>query len=75
MAASASTTGKTRRCSSSAVTGSAFGLVDSPPTSMIAAPSASMALARAMAASNEACRPPSENESGVTFRMPMISAC
>ena len=44
VAASASSTGTTRRSSSSSETGAWPGLVDSPPTSTIAAPSATIAL-------------------------------
>ena len=68
--AKAPSTGVTRRSSSSAETGAWPGRVDSPPTSMIAAPSATIARARATAAGSK-CRPPSENESGVTLRTPM----
>ena len=57
--------------SSPAATGSDPGRVDSPPTSMIAAPSAASSRPRATADSVSAYRPPSENESGVTFTMPM----
>ena len=60
-----------RLSSSSSVTGVCPGRVDSPPTSTIAAPSATMVLARATAAAGSKWRPPSENESGVTLRMPM----
>jgi len=37
----------------------------------LAAPSVSMVLARATAAAGSKCRPPSENETGVTLRMPI----
>jgi hypothetical protein len=70
-AASASRTGTTRRSSSSSETGRWPGLVDSPPTSTIAAPSPTIALARATAEARSEWRPPSEKESGVTLRMPM----
>ena len=69
--ASASSTGTTRRSSSASETGRWPGRVDSPPTSTIAAPSAIIARARATAAAGSKWRPPSENESGVTLRMPM----
>ena len=58
---------------SSEVTGAEPGRVDSPPTSMMAAPCSTMSSAWAMAASNVAFSPPSENESGVMFRMPMMT--
>ncbi len=70
---SRSITGSTRRSSSSALTASAPGRVDSPPTSMMAAPSAAMRRPCATAASAEQKRPPSENESGVTLSTPMTS--
>ncbi len=60
-----------RRSSSSALTAVWPGRVNSPPTSTIAAPSATMVLARATAAAASKCRPPSEKESGVTLRMPI----
>src|ERR1700734_1930360 len=69
--ARASSAGTTRLSSSSSGTGTCPGLVDSPPTSTMAAPSATMARARATAAPRSEWRPPSENESGVTLRMPM----
>src|SRR6266480_2852277 len=72
-ARSRSITGMTRRNSSSAPTGSAPGRVDSPPTSMSAAPSAAMRTPCSTAASTEAKRPPSEKESGVTFSTPMTT--
>ena len=46
------------------------GRVDSPPTSTQSAPSSKRARPRATAASTSPRRPPSENESGVTLRMP-----
>ena len=55
----------------SASTGVAPGRVDSPPMSMKSAPSRSIARARSSASSREATFPPSENESGVRFNMPM----
>src|SRR4051812_14175968 len=68
---SCSTTGNTRRSSSSAGTGSAPGRVDSPPTSRMSAPSAASWRPCATAASGSRNRPPSENESGVTFTTPI----
>ena len=68
---SAFSTGTTRRSSSSSDTGVWPGRVDSPPISMIAAPSDTMVLARSTAAPISTCRPPSENESGVTLRIPI----
>src|SRR2546423_7219852 len=65
------TTGSTRRSSSSASTGSAPGLVDSPPTSSTAAPASASASPCAIAADASRYRPPSENESGVTFTTPI----
>src|SRR5437870_592696 len=69
--ASRSTTGRTRRSSSASGTGTAWGRVDSPPTSMISAPSSINCSAWATAAAGSRHRPPSENESGVTFTMPI----
>src|SRR5213594_230934 len=63
-------TGRRRRRSSSAATGRAPGRVDSAPTSSIAAPSATISAAAAAARPGSRWRPPSENESGVAFRMP-----
>src|SRR6185312_2158272 len=68
---SPSIAGTTRRICSSAGTGAAPGRVDSPP-SRISAPSASSRRPCATAASASRKRPPSENESGVTFSTPMI---
>ena len=65
------TTGKTRANSSSSGNGSAPGRLDSPPMSRICAPSASSCSQCRKAAAVDACWPPSENESGVTFTMPM----
>ena len=70
-AASPRMTGITRRISSSTGTGMEPGRVDSPPTSRIAAPSASISNPRATASSTDRYAPPSEKESGVTFRIPM----
>src|SRR5580658_8043849 len=72
-AATRSMTGSTRRSCSSPATAAAPGRVDSPPMSMIAAPSAAMRSACASAASGSRKRPPSENESGVTFSTPMTT--
>src|SRR6185503_19317987 len=49
------------------------GRVDSPPTSMMSAPSEISRSAWATASSTEANRPPSLKLSGVTFKMPMMS--
>ena len=70
--ASALTTGRTRCASVSGSTGVKPGRVDSPPTSMMSAPSSSILRPWAMAASASRCSPPSLNESGVTFRTPMM---
>ncbi len=51
------------------------GRVDSPPRSMMSAPSAIMLRARAMASSGLKYWPPSEKESGVTLTMPMTRVC
>ena len=72
---SAAITGTVRAISSSAETGCAPGRVDSPPTSMSAAPSAIIWRACFSAAVVPACLPPSENESGVTFRIPITCPC
>src|SRR5213083_1376061 len=69
-ARTARSTGRRRRRSSSAGTGGAPGRVDSAPTSSIAAPSATISAAAAAARPGSRWRPPSENESGVAFRMP-----
>src|SRR5829696_2777866 len=69
--ASASITGTTRRSSSSSPTPWAPGRVDSPPTSTRSAPSAASAWACATASWRPKHSPPSENESGVTLRMPI----
>src|ERR687892_304195 len=66
-------TGRTRLSSSSTVTWSDPGRVDSPPTSTMAAPSSAIATPCPTAASWSRNRPPSEKESGVTFRTPMTS--
>src|SRR5512135_633638 len=69
--ASASTTGTTRRSSSSAETGSAPGRLDSPPMSSRSAPSSTRRRACATASSRVQARPPSEKLSGVTLTIPM----
>src|SRR6266576_871067 len=71
--ASCSITGTTRAISSSTVTGTAPGRVDSPPTSSSSQPSAMSRSAWAMARSTATNRPPSENESGVTLMMPTMT--
>ena len=71
LAAMPSSTGSTRRSSSSATTGCAPGRVDSPPMSRMSAPSATSSRACAIAARGSRNAPPSENESGVTFTTPI----
>src|SRR5438552_3725639 len=66
----AASTGSRRRRSSSSGTGVAPGRVDSAPRSRTPAPAATMAAAVAAAAPGSRWHPPSENESGVAFRMP-----
>ena len=68
----AAMTGAVRRSSSAGETGMAPGRVDSPPMSMMWAPWLSMVRACSMAAWRPAWRPPSEKESGVTLRIPMM---
>ena len=72
LARSFSITGTTRCNSSFTETGSAPGRVDSPPTSIMSAPSNAIFIPPAIAASVAKNSPPSENESGVTLRTPMI---
>ncbi len=67
------TTGTTRRSSSSSGTREAPGRVDSPPTSTRSAPSAARSRPRLTATSVSNHRPPSENESGVTFTTPITA--
>src|SRR5262245_1518566 len=67
-------TGRTRRNSSSSLTGSAPGRVDSPPTSIISAPCANNSIPCAAAAALSRNCPPSENESGVTLTIPITMA-
>ena len=63
---------RTRSISSPSHTGLAPGRVDSPPTSMIAAPAAAMsAPAVGRGAARRRYAPPSEKLSGVTLRMPI----
>ena len=66
-----SITGITRRSSSVSDTGSAPGRVDSPPMSRISAPSPTRSSPCFTAASVSKNAPPSENESGVTFTIPI----
>src|SRR5437660_6924530 len=66
----ARSTGSRRRRSSASGTGVAPGRGDSAPRSRTPAPAATMAAAVAAAAPGSRWRPPSENESGVAFRMP-----
>src|SRR4029079_11908860 len=61
----------TRPSSSSTETGSAFGLVDSAPTSTRAAPASSITCAAAAASTAVPNEPPSEKLSGVTLTMPI----
>ena len=70
-AASPAITGKTLRFSSSSETPKAPGRVDSPPTSTTSAPASQSRAPREIAASASAYAPPSENESGVTFKTPI----
>ena len=65
-------TGVMRESSSSRVTGSAPGRVDSPPISKMVAPAAAICRPWAIAASAPKNRPPSEKLSGVTFTIPII---
>jgi hypothetical protein len=70
-AASAAITGTIRATSSGAATGCACGRVLSPPMSMISAPASSIAIPAVTAACGVPKSPPSEKESGVTFRIPI----
>jgi hypothetical protein len=72
-AASSRIAGSTRAASCAASTRSAPGRVDSPPTSTRSAPAARMASPCATAAARSVYRPPSENESGVTFSTPITT--
>ena len=71
-AASSRMTGTTRRASSSGSTAVNPGRVDSPPTSMMSAPSSSSRKPHSMALSAVSWVPPSEKESGVTLSTPMM---
>ncbi len=66
-----SMTGMTRSSSAATLTGNAPGRVDSPPMSMMSAPSSASLTAWLSAWSRSVKRPPSENESGVTLRTPI----
>ncbi len=68
-----SITGRIRCSSSSTEIAADPGRVDSPPTSMMSAPAASIAMPRATAASRSRKLPPSEKLSGVTFSTPITS--
>src|SRR6266480_433949 len=70
-----SITGTTRRNSSFTEIGSAPRRVDSPPTSIMPAPSNPIFIPPAIAVSVAKNSPPSENESGVTLSTPMIIPC
>jgi hypothetical protein len=72
LSARVSMTGIVRLSSSSMETGSEPGLVDSQPMSMISAPSSTIRMACSTARVLSKCMPPSEKESGVIFRMPII---
>lgn len=65
-------TGTSLDSSSSADTGSAPGLVDSPPMSMMDAPASAISMPWRTAAA-PVQRPPSEKESGVALRTPMMT--
>src|SRR5690606_16652420 len=64
--------GARRSISSCSLTSLAFGREEYAPISMISAPSASICSACRSAAENSVYLPPSENEAGVTFRIPII---
>src|SRR5262245_45715092 len=70
---SPSSTGSTRASSSSVLTASAPGRVDSPPTSTSAAPSATRRRPWATALPTDEKSPPSEKLSGVTLRTPITA--
>src|SRR5260370_14125927 len=65
------TTSSVRVISSSVLTGTCPGRVDSPPTSSITAPSRTMRIPCATAASRSCPRPSPLNESGATFTIPI----
>ena len=71
--ASSVITGIVLAISSASLTRSAPGRVDSPPISMMSTPSAIISKPRETAASRSLCLPPSANESGVTFKMPITN--
>src|SRR5687767_1386119 len=68
----ARTMGINRRRSSASSIGTAPGFVDSAPMSSTSAPCSTMLSACATAASGFTYRPPSEKESGVTFKTPIM---
>src|SRR5436309_8040193 len=68
-----SITGARRRICSAAGTGRDPGRVDSAPRSIRSAPAAASRRAWSAADAESRNRPPSENESGVTFTIPMTS--
>src|SRR5438093_4926297 len=73
--ARASITGPIRAHSSSGPTGATGpGRVLCPPTSTASAPSSTISSPRRIARSRGTKRPPSENESGVTFKIPTTRA-
>ena len=65
--------GSSRSISSAALMGTNPGRLDSAPISMMSAPSRTISSIWRSALSRVFHLPPSENESGVTFRMPMTS--
>ena len=67
------TTGRTREASSSAETKAAPGRVDSPPISIMSAPSFTICTAWLNAVFLSINLPPSEKESGVTFKIPITA--
>ena len=69
----ASRNGRSRSISSSAPIGTKPGRLDSAPMSMMSAPSRTISSIWRSAISRVFHLPPSENESGVTFRIPMTS--
>ena len=71
--AKALTTGIVLSSSCSCEVRCAPGRVDSPPISIMSAPSATISRPRVIAAAEESNWPPSENESGVTLRIPMTN--
>ena len=73
--ATASITGMVLSSSSCSETSGAPGRVDSPPMSINLAPSSIMRSAWSKACFTSACLPPSEKESGVTFKIPITCGC